>query len=55
MLQQTIADAKMTALMGQTLQNKEGIIKALEAELNKETMRRKEITTNYRKGVREFE
>lgn len=40
-LQQSIADAKMTALMSQTLQSKEQIIKSLEEELKREQDRRK--------------
>jgi|TARA_B110000305_G_C19305554_1_gene571377 hypothetical protein len=48
-LQQSIADAKMTALMGQTLQSKEEIIKSLEEELAKEQKRRKQFTGDYKK------
>jgi len=48
LLHQNIADAKMSALMSQTLSQKESIIKALEAELTNETKRRKEISKSYK-------
>ena len=47
-LQQSIADAKMTALMSETLMQKEHIIKALEDQLNDETKRRKNISKDYK-------
>jgi len=43
-----MADAKMTALMSKTLQQKEEIIKTLEAELDKEQDRRKQIRKNFK-------
>ena len=54
-LQQTIADAKMNALMGETLAQKQNIISALEDELNKERNRRKQMSKDYKTQVREFE
>jgi hypothetical protein len=45
----------MTALMGQTLAQKEEIIRALEAELNNEQNRRKTISKDYKTQVKEFE
>lgn len=45
----------MTALMGQTLESKEQIIKSLEEELAKEQKRRKQFTGDYKKQVKEFE
>lgn len=41
--------------MGQTLEQKEQIIKALEAELQKEKDRRKLISKSYTTQVKEFE
>jgi len=38
----------MTALMSQTLSNKESIIKALEDELGQEMKRNKELSSNYK-------
>jgi hypothetical protein len=38
----------MTALMGETLMQKESIIKALEDQLNNETKRRKDISKDYK-------
>ena len=45
----------MTALMGQTLAQKESIIKALQDELDQETKRRKDIGKTYKNTVKEFE
>jgi hypothetical protein len=54
-LKQTIADAKMTYLLGQTLDQKENIIKALEEELNEEKKRRKDFSKSYKDQVKEFD
>ena len=43
-----MADAKMTALMGQTLENKQKIIDALQKELGEETQRRKDIGKSFK-------
>ena len=45
----------MTALMGETLNQKEAIIKALTDELENETKRRKDIGNSYKHQVKEFE
>ena len=45
----------MTALMSETLMQKEHIIKALEDQLNDETKRRKNISKDYKTQVKEFE
>ena len=45
----------MTALMSETLMQKEQIIKALEEQLNDETKRRKNISKDYKTQVKEFE
>ena len=45
----------MTALMGQTLDNKEKIIAALQTELETETKRRRDHERKYKSQVKEFE
>lgn len=55
LLQQSLADAKMSALMGKTLEQKENVIRALEAELEIERKRRKDMTGDYHKRVKEAE
>ena len=50
-----MADAKMSALMGKTLEQKQNIIRALEAELEIERKRRKNMTNDYRHKVKDFE
>ena len=54
-VQTSVADAKMSALMGETLQQKEAIIKALKDELDNETKRRKSISKDFKTQVKEFE
>lgn len=55
LLHQSLADAKMSALMGKTLEQKEKIIRALEAELEIERKRRKDMGTDYHRRVKDFE
>ena len=55
LLQQSVADAKMSALMGQALEQKESIIKALQDELSKERSRRREMGRDYSTQIKEFE
>ena len=45
----------MSALMGQTLDQKEKIIQALQSELDNERKRRRHIGRDYHKQVKEFE
>ena len=54
-LKQNIADAKMSALMSQTLAQKEKIISELEKELLQEQKRRKDIKHDYQSQVKEIE
>ena len=53
-IEQNIADAKMTALMSQTLTQKEEIIKALEAQLESEKVRRKDHEKDYKTTLKEY-
>lgn len=55
LLQQSLADAKMSALMGKTLEQKENVIRALEAELEIERKRRKDMTGDYHHRIKDFE
>lgn len=55
MLQQSLADAKMSALMGKTLEQKQNIIRALEAELDIERKRRKDMSGTYQQQVKDYE
>lgn len=54
-LKQSIADAKMTALMGETLAQKEKIIVALQSELEQEQKRRKDFKSDFKHQVKEYE
>lgn len=45
----------MTALMSETLSNKEAVIKALEAELNREVKINKSLKGDYRDEIKELE
>jgi len=45
----------MSALMGKTLEQKENIIRALQAELETEKKRRKDVGSGYHHQVKEFE
>ena len=45
----------MTALMSQTLSNKEAVIKALEHELKSEMVKNQDISSNYKDEIKEIE
>lgn len=54
MIEQTIADAKMNALMSQAMDQKNSIIKALQRDLEAERKQRRDVGKEFSTSLKEF-